>query len=123
MQWTDDTTLPSRGLGLRPIGKSSECFQPGTNEGSVRRTPRLKGSSITGGLCWGVGFALPPPCELARSRAAERPHIVPSGENQPRFPVFFPRNDGSDAARDENRRDRRRFGVGGWRHNAPVFAV
>src|SRR5262249_49484608 len=23
----DDTTVPSRGLGLRPIGKSSECFQ------------------------------------------------------------------------------------------------
>src|SRR6516164_7524962 len=27
MQWRDDTTLPSRGLGLRPIGKSSECFR------------------------------------------------------------------------------------------------
>jgi hypothetical protein len=25
------------------------------------------------------------------------PHVVPSGENQPRFPVFFPRNDESDA--------------------------
>ena len=27
MQWRNDTTLPSRGLGLRPIGKSSECFR------------------------------------------------------------------------------------------------
>src|SRR5215831_106033 len=27
MQWSDYTTLPSRGLGLRPIGKSSECFR------------------------------------------------------------------------------------------------
>src|SRR5262249_45763102 len=27
MQWRDDTTLPSRGLGLRPIGKSSEAFE------------------------------------------------------------------------------------------------
>src|SRR5262249_52529130 len=27
MQWSDYTTLPSRGLSPRPIGKSSECFQ------------------------------------------------------------------------------------------------
>ena len=27
MQWRDDTTLLSSGLGLRPIGKSSECFR------------------------------------------------------------------------------------------------
>src|SRR5262249_8849310 len=29
MQWSDDTTLPKRGLRLiiRPIGKSSKCFR------------------------------------------------------------------------------------------------
>src|SRR6516164_50290 len=27
MQWRDDTTLPSGGLCLRSIGKSSECFR------------------------------------------------------------------------------------------------
>src|SRR5262249_36581493 len=27
MQWTDDTTLPSRGLGLRPVGQSSEASE------------------------------------------------------------------------------------------------
>src|SRR5262245_20390261 len=27
MQWRDCTTLPSRGLSLRPVGKSSECFR------------------------------------------------------------------------------------------------
>jgi|SRR6516162_107958 len=27
MQWRNDTTLPSHGLGLRPVGKSSEAFE------------------------------------------------------------------------------------------------
>src|SRR5262249_16982664 len=51
--------------------------------------------------------------------------IFPSGVNQPQFPVFFPRNDESDAVGGENRRDRRRFGMGGRGHpqgalNLPV---
>src|SRR5262245_8333894 len=38
MQWRDYTTLPSRGLSLRPVGKSSECFRmtAGVKSGKLR---------------------------------------------------------------------------------------
>src|SRR5262249_48602031 len=70
---------------------------------------------LTGGslrITEGVGSALPPPASLPADVRLNDPHIVPSGVNQPRFPVFFPRNDESDAVSGQNRRDRRRFEVG-----------
>jgi hypothetical protein len=38
MQWRDDTTLPSRGLYLRPIDRSSECSRM-TGVGQTLREP------------------------------------------------------------------------------------
>jgi hypothetical protein len=43
----------------------------------------------------GVGFALPPPCELARRRPAERPSYRPTGIDQVQFPCPFPAKRGS----------------------------
>jgi hypothetical protein len=56
--------------------------------------PPLGGLDFDQGVtssCWrGVGSALPPPASLPAAVRLNDPHIVPSGVNQPRFPVFFP---------------------------------
>jgi hypothetical protein len=61
MQWREDTTFPSRGLRLRPVGKSSESLQM---TAWVQKLPGLstffKNAAIHGEM-WLVdctGFAL-----------------------------------------------------------------
>ena len=82
------------------------------NQGGRRGVLVFEGGVIAP-PCRGVGSTLPPPCELARSRPAERPRIVPSGVSKAQFPVLFARDVERDLVRFENRRDLRRFFQGG----------
>src|ERR1700730_1709045 len=118
MQWSDDTTLPSRGLGLRPIGKSKLAAFDAA--GDISSTPIIEPAGIT-----------PPPRHRAASeRAASRhgsarliakckrrhsrtyskmlmalaagpPTIIQDRANV----AAFPRNVERDLVADENRRD------------------
>src|SRR5262249_22070438 len=106
-----------------PLRACPQTFGPHIVPSAVKRRPPSCGGLVThngegavthnGG---GPASALPPPASLPAAVRLKDPHVVPSGVHQPRFPVFFPRNDESDAVSDENRRDRRRFEVGGWAH-------
>jgi hypothetical protein len=46
MPWRDDTTLLSRGLWLRPIGKSSECCRMTVRTGKAQRGKMFSGRQL-----------------------------------------------------------------------------
>ena len=60
MQWRDDTTLPSRGLGLRPIGKLKLAAFDAA--GDISSTPIIEPAGMTA----------PPRHRAASERAASR---------------------------------------------------
>ena len=72
MQWRDDTTLPSRGLWLRPIGKSSECCRITVGTGKAQRNQMFSG--LPPKAVFPILQLLPRPalreCAIAASRVA-----------------------------------------------------
>jgi hypothetical protein len=76
-----------------------------------------------GFACRGVGSALPPPASLPAACRLNDLRIVPSGVNQPQFPVLLARDGEVDVVSNENRRDFGDFVPGGRSSNGYVERV